>query len=281
MDGQADAGAADRARIAALEQEVARLRVRLGDERLADDLRLRLTAVGALATLTAPAEQGALLEQIVQTAMHVLRARAGSLYLLDEETDELIFEVALGERATPLRGQRIPLGQGIAGWVAATGQAIAVADVQQDERWAREIARTTGYVPHTMLALPLLLGDETIGVLQLLDKAGGATFNADDMTTLGLFAQQAAVAIAQSGMVRQLTTLVRQTLHGLAAGDALTNDLAGFAQRTEQSAAYRDLQRLAELLRRLAGQSDAGRRLCLEMTEAVVRYLDARGPIET
>ncbi|MGN6755065.1 MAG: GAF domain-containing protein, partial [Thermomicrobiales bacterium] len=132
MEGPADAGAAERSRIAALEQEVARLRTRLGDERLADELRSRLTAVGALATLTAPAEQGALLEQIVQTAMHVLRARAGSLYLLDEETDELIFEVALGERATPLRGQRIPLGQGIAGWVAATGQAIAVADVQQD-----------------------------------------------------------------------------------------------------------------------------------------------------
>src|SRR5690348_4743424 len=127
MGGQADGGAADRARIAALEQEVARLQARLGDERLADELRVRLTAVGTLATLSAPAEHGALLEQIVQTAMHVLRARAGSLYLLDEESDELIFEVALGERAAPLRGQRIPLGQGIAGWVAATGQAIAVA----------------------------------------------------------------------------------------------------------------------------------------------------------
>jgi GAF domain-containing protein len=275
-----DPGTIDRTRLTALEREVARLQARLGDDRLANDLRARLAAVGALGTLAAPTEQAALLEQIVQTAMHVLHAQAGSLYLLDEDTDELIFEVALGERAAPLRGLRIPLGQGIAGWVAATGQAIAVADVQQDERWAREIARTTGYEPHTMLALPLLLGDETIGVLQLLDKEGGATFSANDMTTLGLFAQQAAVAIAQSSTVGHLTTLVHQTLRGLVADDQLAAELADFAQRTEQSAAYRDLQRLAELLRRLAWQGDAGRRFCLEMTEAVVRYLEASGQIE-
>lgn len=166
--------AAARARIAALEAEVARLRARVADEQVVDDLRARLAGVGAVGILRAPSERDDLLEQLVRTAMHVLHARAGSLYLVDEEADELIFEVALGEQAAPLRGQRFPVGQGVAGWVAATGQAIGIGDVQQDQRWSQEIARTVGYAPKTMLAMPLTLRDDVIGVLQLLDKEGAA-----------------------------------------------------------------------------------------------------------
>ena len=111
-----------RQQIAALQEEVARLRTQTEAERATNELRSELVTVGAAAALSAPDQHSSLLEQIVQTAMHVLRARAGSLYLLDEDSEELIFEVALGDRAASLRGRRLPLGQGVANWVAATGR---------------------------------------------------------------------------------------------------------------------------------------------------------------
>ena len=275
MTTEPDAGAL-RQRISDLEGEVARLRAATADTALVEELRARLAQVGAAGQLTAPTEHSDLLEQIVQTAMHVLGARAGSLYLVDEEGDELIFEVALGERAAPLRGQRLPLGQGVAGWVAATGQALAVADVQQDPRWAQDVGRAVGYAPKTMLAMPLIVHDRVTGVLQLLDKDGGEPFSAGDMATLGLFANQAAVAIAQSRTVHNLTELLRVALADIDNEERLVDRLADLAARTEEGAEYRDTLRLATLLGEIARQSDAGRRLSLDVTRAIVTYLRAQ-----
>lgn len=268
-------------RIAELEAEVARLRARIDDARFVDELRGRLSQAGAAGVLAAPSEHSELLEQLVQTAMHVLGARAGSLYLIDEGSEDLVFEVALGERAAPLRGQRIPLGQGVAGWVAATGQAIAVSDVQQDPRWAQEIGRSVGYAPKTMLAMPLLLHDRVTGVLQLLDKGGGQSFDAADMATLGLFANQAAVAIEQSRTVRSLSALVRTALTEIGTqGDlsALAADAAAFVAHTEESAEYGDMMRLAAMLGDISRQSGAGRRLALDVMGAIATYLKGRAP---
>lgn len=249
------------------------------DARFVRELRARLAQIGAAGTLAAPSQHSDLLDQIVQTAMHVLGARAGSLYLIDEGSEELVFEVALGERAEPLRGRRLPLGQGVAGWVAATGQAIAVADVQQDPRWAQQVGQAVGYTPKTMLAMPLLLRDRVTGVLQLLDKGDGQPFTAGDMATLGLFANQAAVAIEQSRTVRSLSALLRAALADLdqegRLGDLATR-AAAFVAHTEESGEYRDTMRLAEQLGEIVRQGDAGRRLALDVVGAVTTYLRTR-----
>jgi signal transduction protein with GAF and PtsI domain len=267
---------AQAARITELEAEVARLRRAAEDVPFVTELRARLAQAGAAGMLSAPAEHSELLEQIVGTAMRVLRARAGSLYLLDEGSEELIFEVALGERAEPLRGRRIPLGQGMAGWVAATGQAIAVADVQQDPRWAQEVGRAVGYAPTTMLAMPLLLRDRVTGVLQLLDKDGGQPFDAADMTTLGLFAQQAAVAIEQSRTVHSLSALLRAAITDLDPEGDFAARATAFVTHTEESPEYADTMRLAASLGEIARTGDAGRRLALDITEALAGYLRGR-----
>ena len=264
-------------RIAMLEDEVARLRAQAKDESVATEVRARLAHVGAAGVLSAPTEHTALLEQIVQTAMHVLHAHAGALYLLDEESEELVFEVALGGGGAPLRGRRLAPGQGIAGWVAATGQAIATTDVQQDPRWSQEFGRLVGYTPQTMLTMPLLLRDRVVGVLQLLDKESGEPFSTDDMVTLSLFAQQAAVAITQSGTVRNLSALLRVLLADedpTPSGDPA--ETAAFVAQTEESAEYHDTLQLAAYLAEIAHHDDAGRRLCLEVVGAIVNYLRTR-----
>jgi GAF domain-containing protein len=260
-------------RIAELEAENARLRSQSEDVAFVGELRARLAQVGATATLSAPTEHSALLEQIVQAAMHVLNARAGSLYLVEEESEQLVWEVALGDRASTLIGRRIPLGQGVAGWVAATGQAIAVADVQQDPRWAQDVGRAVGYAPKTMLAMPLLLRDRLTGVLQLLDRDGGNPFSAADMATLGRFANQAAVAIEQSRAVRSLAALMRAAISDLDQEGGLAERAIAFAERTEDSADYREIVELAGLLGEIARRGDSGRRLSLDVTGAIVTYL--------
>ena len=271
---------AARRRIIVLEHEVEQLRARNENDGAAAELRARLAQLGAASVLGAPTEHLELLEQIVRTAKHVLGAHAGTLYLVDESTEELVFEVALGERGDLLRGTRFPIGQGIAGWVATSGQAIAIADVQQDPQWAKGIGQRLGYAPKTMLAMPLLLRDNVIGVLQLMDKDGGAPFSAGDMATLGLFAQQAAVAIAQSRSLLSLSSLLRTLLTDQDHQGHLDTQVAAYVADTEESAEYRDILQLARLLGEIARQSDTARRLSLQIAEALVTYLHAQPHFE-
>ena len=267
---------AARRRIIVLEYELEQLRKRTEQDGAAVELRAQLAQLGAASVLGAPTEHTQLLEQIVQTAKHVLRAHGGTLYLVDEYTDDLVFEVALGERGDMLRGTRFPIGQGIAGWVAASGQALAIADVQQDPQWAQGIGQTLGYAPKTMLAMPLLLRDNVIGVLQLMDKDDSTPFSAVDMATLGLFAQQAAVAIAQSRRILSLSALMQMLLKGQNQQGDLVMQARAFVADTEESAEYQDILKLARMLGEIARQGGTARQLSLQIAEAIVNYLHAQ-----
>ena len=263
-----------RRRIEELEAEVGRLRGRMADDHLGEELRALLAEVGAAGVITAPTAHADLLDEIVTTAAHVLRANAASLFLVDEDTEELVFEVALGEKATEVKKFRLPLGQGIAGFTAATGQAIAVADVQQDPRWAQEIGRAVEYLPQSILSVPLILGDRVIGVLELLDNEGGRPFGAGDMETAGRFANQAAIAIEQSRATQSLTLLVRSALTGIGDQhrDLATRAIAA-AARAEESAAYRETLQIAATLGQISRRGDAARRLCEQIVSAIDAYL--------
>jgi GAF domain-containing protein len=134
-----------------------------------------------------------LLGAIVEVARSIFQAKASSVLLLDEATNELVFEAVAGEGEEKLLGTRLPGGTGIAGWVAATRQPLVLEDVDQDPRFARDAAESTGYVPKGLMAVPLLHEEEALGVLSVLDRQ--AKFTLQEMELLGLFASQAAVAL--------------------------------------------------------------------------------------
>ena len=129
----------------------------VNDEQLAARLREALAKAVTARTIAAPATHSDLLQRIVETAAGVIAARAAALFLVDEATQELRFEVALGERADEVKEIRVPLGHGIAGGVALSGQPMAVSDAQQDERWATEIGERVGYTPDSIVCVPALL----------------------------------------------------------------------------------------------------------------------------
>jgi GAF domain-containing protein len=155
----------------------------------------RLNAAVAAGVLGAEDLHRTLLQSIVETARAIFKAKAASIFLLDEETDELVFEAVAGQGQDTLIGQRLPSSTGIAGWVAVTRQPLVVEDVQGDPRFAREAAESTGYVPRGLMAVPLVHEERTLGVLSVLDRPKQSKFSLAEMELLGQFGAQAAIAL--------------------------------------------------------------------------------------
>ncbi len=165
----------------------------------------------AAGVLAAEAGQRELLQSIVEVARAIFGARASSIFLLDAEADELVFEAVAGEGAASLIGQRLPSSTGIAGWVLVTGQPLVLDDLENDPRFARDVAESTGYVPKSLMAVPLLHEEEVLGVLQVLDRPQKARFSLQEMELLGLFANQAAIALDLLGRARRARAVVDDT----------------------------------------------------------------------
>lgn len=228
-----------------------------------------------------PMAHARLLDMIVRTAANVLRARAGSLLLIDEAHQELVFEASATEEVSKLKSIRVPLGQGIAGLVAVTGQPMAVTDTQEDPRHAAEIAQRTGYLPRSLLCVPLSYDGAVIGVLELLDKEGAAQFEAADMHTLSLFANLAAVAIEQSRAQRSLSALLRQLLASLGekplpAQERLLQRVSTFAADLESDPAFQRTIQLARLVHEIAENGDGEAELCLTVLRGIADYVRGR-----
>jgi GAF domain-containing protein len=137
----------------------------------------------------------ALLEAIVEVARSIFGAKASSIVLLDDESEELVFEAVVGEGEDSLLGTRYPASKGIAGWVLATRTSLVIEDVQQDPRFAKDVAEETGYVPSGLMAAPLLHDEQALGVLSVLDRPEQSLFSLREMELLGLFANQASIAV--------------------------------------------------------------------------------------
>jgi GAF domain-containing protein len=136
-----------------------------------------------------------LLHSIVIVARAIFRAKASSILLLDEETDELVFEAAADEASESLIGRRFPSSTGIAGFVLVSRQPLVIEDVVADPRFSRETAESTGFVPKGLMAVPLLHEERALGVLEVLDRPHDSRFTLAEMELLGLFANQAAIAL--------------------------------------------------------------------------------------
>jgi GAF domain-containing protein len=155
-----------------------------------------LRAAVAAGVLASEEAHRRLLQATVEVARGIFSAKASSVFLYDEATDELVFEAVAGEGSEGLIGQRIPSSTGIAGWVLVTRQPLVLEDVTQDPRWGgQEIAERSGYVPKGLMAVPLLHEEDAVGVLNVLDRPQQARFSLEEMELLGLFANQAAISL--------------------------------------------------------------------------------------
>jgi GAF domain-containing protein len=193
-----------------------------------------------------------LLQSVVEVARAIFGAQASSIFLLDEEADELVFEAVAGHGAETLLGKRFPSSTGIAGWVLVTRQPLVIEDVAEDPRFAKGVAEETGYVPKGLMAVPLLHEERVLGVLEVLDRPQRSQFSLVEMDLLGLFANQAAIALDLLQRARRAESMLAESGEGA----EVVSRLAATVDRLEDEdrmAALNLLGSVEEVLRQHEG----------------------------
>ena len=152
--------------------------------------------------LTSTLEQEPLLSNILENAVNILNCEAGTLFMMDEQTGDLIFRVTTGPVATNLLGQRLPAGTGVAGRALQTRLPIIENDSQRANSTRFDgTDKQTGFTSKSLLAVPMLLKDRVLGVIEVINRRDGLPFVDDDQNLLTAFAGQAAVAIENARLL--------------------------------------------------------------------------------
>ncbi len=189
----------------------------------------RLFEVGLLITSSLDLDE--VLTRAMDLSRHVMEADACSLMLLDEDAGQLVFRVALSDVGDQIKERRLPVGQGVAGWVADTGEPALIPDAYADERFDRSYDEATGYRTRSILCVPLTVHDRLIGVSQLINKLDGEPFTDEDLELFRLLNAQVAIAVENA---RLHADRLKQ--------ERLERDLA-FAQAIQRSFLPQDLPR--------------------------------------
>jgi GAF domain-containing protein len=225
----------------------------MGESHDSDDLLRRLVQLAAdLGPVLRPRGEREALDAITETARIVLDAAACSIAVLDDK-EQLEFRSASGQGAEGIIGVRISGSTGIAGWAVMSGQAVAIEDVRQGPRFAADVAASTGYVPRSIMAMPLETEQRSLGVIEVLDRQAHGGTGAADMELLALFARQATLVLESADVFSRMG---RALLAALAEA-APDGDLQAALQRRADDAprSQTELAELALLFHRLG---DAG-----------------------
>ena len=216
----------------------------------------------------------AVLRSVVDAAVALIRAEAASIALHDPATNRLVFRVAAGERGAGVVGLEIGADEGVAGYVFQTGQPLALGEASTDPRFGRGAAEQTGYVPRSLIAVPL--GDDagTLGVLEVLDRRDGEPFDLRDLDAAAVFARQATVAIRATQLERDAASLLAGAIRAVDADGRLS--AADVATLASAATAGLDAEgtatwALADAIARIREADPAQLGLVLDIVDALAR----------
>lgn len=244
------------------------------EEKLSSQLQRLLVSIEASRRAVLPKSNDALLNSIVETAAKIFGAAAASILLVNEAEEVLEFKVSFGSADHDLVGTKFPYDKGIAGYVFMTGQPIATSNVREDKRFDQDFAKSTGYVPNSILATPLISSDDRIiGVMEVLDKIDATSFDMQDMELMAMFAQQAALAIDQSQQTETITETMINGLRRLAEADGDSAELAEALKHSlTGNDSFTDITELADLFYDISQLGAAERKACLKILNVFSEY---------
>jgi diguanylate cyclase (GGDEF)-like protein len=151
------------------------------------------------------------LQKILQTVMEkisdLLQPDTWSLLMLDEGSQELHFEIAIGTGADKLKDVRLKVGEGIAGWVAQTGEPVLVEDVKRDARFTRRIDELTQTDTRSVVCVPIRGKEKILGVIELVNCLGRESFRREDIPILKSLADYAAIALENARYIQRIHEL--------------------------------------------------------------------------
>lgn len=140
---------------------------------------------------------------IMERISDLLKPTNWSLLLVDPETDELFFEVAVGEGSEKLKHVRLPMGEGVVGWVAREAKPILVDDATRDERFCDRMDEMTKFQTRSILCVPMVSKETVLGVIELVNSRPDA-FSKSDMRLLNSLADYSAIAIENARNFQRL-----------------------------------------------------------------------------
>ena len=155
------------------------------------------------------ADLNSLLTQILDSAMKLCGGEASCILLVNKESQELYFEVSLGG-APEVKRFTVKMGEGIAGWVALHNRSIIVGDAESDKRHRHDISKSVNYPSKTMLAVPMRVKEECLGVIEILNKKDGKKFTQEDLEWLEIFATQAGIAVVNARSIEKVRDKIEQ-----------------------------------------------------------------------
>jgi GAF domain-containing protein len=156
------------------------------------------------------------LDNAMKWAEEFIDAEASSVYELDEENNELSVRLARGEKKGAVEGLKMKVGEGIAGSVVATGKPVVIQDVSKDKRFSDKIDRLTGFTTRSMICVPLILRNRSVGALQVMNKRNREPFRQADLELLNSMAQLIAVAMENAKLYQRLEEKFEMTSQELA-----------------------------------------------------------------
>lgn len=257
-----------------------------GGDSFESQLRDVISVVDVANSLTSPLTRS--IENLLELAAAAMGSDEASVLVRDGNEGGLRFMVAIGEVADKLLDVRIPPGKGIAGFVFSSGQPMAVADVAQEETFYAEIDRATGYSTQTILATPLRVGSEMVGVLEFVNRLGDPPyipFSPDEMDKAAHFADAIATLVDAHETAGLIETLFERSVktgaEGATEGRATGSGLRQWLKTVRSAPEHRDLMQMAVSLRDIANRGDSERELCRDVLDALARYTEKRSASST
>ena len=159
------------------------------------------------------ADLNSLLTHILDSATKLCEGEASSLLLVDKEAQELNFAISLGGAGSDTKRFFVKMGEGIAGWVALHNRSIIVNDVESDHRHRHDISKELNFPSKTMIAAPMRVRDECLGVIEIINKKGGKNFKQEDLDWLEIFTTQAGIAVENARSIEKAQNKIKQLLY--------------------------------------------------------------------
>ncbi len=171
--------------------------------------RLQLSTFNEIGkALTSSLDLKEILNIVMEKISELLHPKNWSLLLLGDETNELRFEIVVGEGSKKLKDLRLRVGEGIAGWVAMEKKSILVPDVHKDPRFSNKADRVSRFVTKSIICVPLIVRGKCLGVIELINKVEDENFDEEDLLILTTLADYTAIAIENAiffNKVQELT----------------------------------------------------------------------------